>query len=96
MYLKDEKMANHKQAIKRHKQSVKRRSTNRFFMSTMRTHLKRARHALTGEDKDLANDLVKNAAAYINKVASKGIIHRNKASRLVSRMSKRFNVTFEK
>ncbi len=89
-------MANHKQAIKRHKQSLKRRSVNRFFVSTMRTHIKRARHALTGENKDAAFDLVKKASEYINVVASKGIIHRNKASRLVSRMAKRFHQTFEK
>ena len=89
-------MANHKQALKRHKQSLKRHARNRFFISTMRTHIKRARQALQGDSKETAFELVKGATAYIQKVAGKGMIHKNKAARLVSRMSSRFHKTFEK
>ncbi len=89
-------MANHKQALKRHKQSLKRNERNRFFISTMRTHIKRARAALAGDNKEHAQELVRTASAYIHKVASKGMIHKNKAARLVSRMSKRFHKAFEK
>jgi small subunit ribosomal protein S20 len=93
-YLKDLVMADHKQAAKRHKQSLKRNERNRFFISTMRSKIKQARLALDGTDKNVAIDMVNKAGSYIHKVASKGMIHKNKASRLVSRMTKHFNRVF--
>jgi small subunit ribosomal protein S20 len=91
-------MANHKQAIKRHKQSLLRRDRNKFFMSTMRTNIKRALIYFTDEKladkKEDAAKAVKTACDYIQKVSGKGMIHRNKSSRMVSRITKKFNTKF--
>ena len=89
-------MAHHRSAIKRHIQSLKRRDLNRFFMSTMRTKIKRLKVLLTEGTKEQAWEALKDTTGYIQKVASKGIIHRNKSSRLVSRLSKHFHQKFEK
>ncbi len=79
-------MANHKQAIKRHRQSLKRNARNNFFKATARTYLKRARTALEGGDKGAAAEAVRLAASYLDHVASKGIIPKERASRLKSRL----------
>lgn len=88
-------MAHHKSAIKRHIQSLKRQERNRFYISTMKTFIKRTREALTGENKEQATTILRSTTSFIQKVASKGIIHPNKASRLVSRLSGAFNKRFE-
>ncbi|MBN2724318.1 MAG: 30S ribosomal protein S20 [Deltaproteobacteria bacterium] len=88
-------MAHHRSAIKRHLQSIKRRDRNRFFVSTMRTHIKRTRDALVSDNREEASTVLRTATAFIQMVAGKGIIHRNKASRLVSRLTSQFYKKFE-
>jgi small subunit ribosomal protein S20 len=41
------------------------------------------------KDKEHLNEVFKKAVSYINKAASKGVIHKNNAARKVSRLSKR-------
>ena len=89
-------MAHHRSAIKRHIQSLKRRDRNRFFMSTMRTKIKRLRALLSEDNKEKAWEALKDTTGYIQRVASKGIIHKNKSARMVSRLSKKFHQKFEK
>lgn len=84
-------MANHKQAIKRHRQSVVRGERNRFYVSTARTYLKRARTALADGDRDGATSAVSAATAYLDHIAGKGIIHRNRAGRIKSRLTRQLN-----
>ena len=78
-------MANHKQADKRHRQSLRRKARNKYYKSTMRTYLKRARVALE-EKAPNAEEAVRKAVSMIDKVAQKGVIHRNTAARTISRL----------
>lgn len=80
-------MANHKSAIKRIRQTAKRTERNRYVRSTMRTHIKRVRTAVEAGDKDLAKAELLLAIKKIDKAASKGVIHKNQASRRVSRLT---------
>ena len=83
-------MAHHRSAEKRHRQSVARNARNRYFIATLKTFLKKARKSVEAKEEN-AQNLVRKASAFIQHVASKGIIHRNKASRLVSRLAKFYN-----
>ena len=79
-------VANHKQAEKRNRQRLKRRTRNLMHLSTMRTYMKRVRKALDGKDGEAAKTLPEAIQA-ISKAASKGVIHRNTASRYISRLT---------
>jgi len=80
-------MANHKQALKRHRQSLKRQERNNYYKATMRTLLKKARTDLADPEANAA-DSVKSAVSYLDHVAGKGVIPRERASRLKSRLEK--------
>lgn len=79
-------MANHTSAAKRARQCDKRTLRNRLIVSTLRSSLKRARTALENGDAGQASPLVKEASRLAARAASKGSLHRNKASRLQSRL----------
>jgi len=80
-------VANHKQAEKRNRQRLKRRTRNLMHLSTMRTYMKRVRKALDGKDGEVAKTSLPEAIQAISKAASKGVIHRNTASRYISRLT---------
>ncbi len=80
-------MANHKDAIKRNNQNIRRRAANRHYRSVMRNQIKRTRAAIDAGDQNTANDELKKAVSIIQRVAGKGIIHRNQAARRVSRLN---------
>ena len=80
-------MANHKSAIKRIRQNAKRNERNRYWRSTMRTYVKKVRTAIDAGDKAAAAEALTVAIKTIDKVASKGVIHPNQASRRVSRLT---------
>lgn len=80
-------MANIKSAIKRAKQNVKRRQHNASARSMYRTYVKNVLKALdTGNQEDARAAFVK-AQPIIDKAAAKGLIHKNKAARVKSRLS---------
>jgi small subunit ribosomal protein S20 len=84
-------MANHPSAAKRARQRVKRTNRNRLLLGSLRSNLKRARAALgTGVAGD-AQSVVAAAASAAARAASKGIIHRNAAARLKSRLQRALN-----
>ncbi len=83
-------MANHKQAIKRNRQNIVRADRNRYFLSTARTHIKRARLALEAGDK-AAGDAVSKATSYLDHIAGKGVIPKKRAGRLKSRLTRQLN-----
>lgn len=85
-------MRKNKSAIKRARQSEDRRLRNSHVKSTMKTQIKRVIQAMEDKDKENLNKLVESAVAYIDKAASKGVIHPNNAARKVSRLSKKVNV----
>jgi small subunit ribosomal protein S20 len=77
-------MATHKSAIKRHKQSLKRRATNRARKSELKTLIKKVR---TAQDKEPARAAYNKVVSLLDKLATKGIIHKNKASNQKSRLA---------
>lgn len=81
-------VANHKQAEKRNRQRVKRRARNLQHLSSMRTFMKRVRKMLASKEVDEAKATLPKALTAIAKAASKGVIHRNTASRYVSRLTR--------
>lgn len=78
-------MATHKQAEKRHRQSLNRKARNSYYEATLKNLLKSARAAVV-EGAGAAGDTVKKAVSWIDHVAVKGIIPKQRASRLKSRL----------
>ena len=82
-------MATHQSALKAHRQSVKNRENNRQYRSRLRNALKSVRTAIDGKDKAAAKTALKETVSLIDKMASKGVIHRNAAARYKSRLQTR-------
>lgn len=80
-------MPNTPSGKKRHRQSLVRRERNRAAKSQLRGALRKAREAVQSGKLDDAQALVRSTGRLLDKIASKGIIHVNKASRLKSRMA---------
>lgn len=86
-------MANSKSAEKRIRVSERRRQRNRPFRSSARTLVKKAELAITAGDQSAAEAAVLTATRTLDRVASKGVIHRNNAARRKSRLMKKFNAS---
>ncbi len=84
-------MANHKSAIKRAKQSELRRVRNRSRRTRMKHAIKSLEEALTSRNVEEAQSRLKAAIAVIDRTASKGVIHKNHASRRISRLTHKVN-----
>ena len=82
-------MATHASAIKAHRQSLKNREHNRQFRSRLRSALRDVRTAVAGNDLAAARASLKQTISLIDKMAAKGIIHRNAAGRYKSRLASR-------
>lgn len=82
-------MASHASALKAHRQNVKQRERNREYRSKLRTTLKALRAALDKSDVPAAKAQLNQTVSLIDKLAGKGIIHRNAAGRYKSRLSAR-------
>lgn len=79
-------MANIKSAIKRARQNVKLRQHNASARSMFRTYIKNVLKAVEAGDVEAARAAYAKAQPIIDKAASKGLIHKNKASRIKSRL----------
>ena len=80
-------MANSPQAKKRAKQGEARRRHNASFRSMVRTSMKRVDAAIEIGDHAKASEAYKAAVPIIDRMADKGIIHKNKAARHKSRLN---------
>lgn len=81
-------MANTRSAEKRNRQAQKRRARNIKIRSGLKSSVKKARETLEkGEPAEVAT-AVKAATRSLDRSASKGIIHKNAASRRISRLAK--------
>jgi small subunit ribosomal protein S20 len=78
-----------KSALKAHRQNIKRREHNRELRSKLRTGLKAIRKSLDAKDIEGAKKGLTATQSLVDKMAAKGIIHRNTASRYKSRLSAR-------
>ncbi len=81
-------MANHKSSLKRIRQTVKRNLYNRYYAKTSRTAVRRLR-AMT--DKDEAAAAFIKVSSLLDKLARKGIISKNKAANLKSKLQRHVN-----
>lgn len=82
-------MANTAQAKKRVRQAEKHRAHNAARRSLMRTEIKKALKAIESKDKGAAQQAYRDAASIIDRLAGKGILHKNTASRYKSRLNTR-------
>jgi len=80
-------LANTVQAKKRAKQAEKHRQLNASQRSMLRTYLKKVVKAIETGDKEQAENSYKAAVPVIDRMADKGIIHKNKAARHKSRLN---------
>jgi len=86
-------VANHKSAEKRNRQSKIRNARNTHIRSTMRSYVKKLRIAIADGDMETAKAVLEKAVPYIDKAASKGVIHKATASRKIGRLAKLVNTT---
>lgn len=78
-------MPQHDSAVKRVRQNEKNRQRNQGQRSKMKTLVKRA---MNTTDKEEAEEAVKEATSYLDKMASRDLIHKNYAARRKSRLAK--------
>jgi len=84
-------MANHVSAAKRARQRFGRTARNRLIQGALRSSLKRARAAISGGNTATAQEIVAAATRTAARAASKGVLHRNAAARLSSRLQRALN-----
>ena len=84
-------MATHKSAIKRIRQNEKRRLHNRQFRNRARTLVKQAREAIESGDVDAAQAATNRAIRDLDKLASRGVVHKRNAARRKSRLMAQLN-----
>lgn len=84
-------MPNIKSAIKRVKTSEKRRAQNAAQKSALRTAVKNFEVAVQNSDVTIAQEALKNATKKLDKAVTKGLIHKNAASRKKSRLTLKLN-----
>ena len=84
-------MANTKSAEKRIRQSIRKNTRNRMVKSGVKTAVKGILSAVEANDLENAKTLLKNTVPIIDKAAAKGVLHKNTASRKISRITRRIN-----
>jgi small subunit ribosomal protein S20 len=82
-------MANSPQAKKRARQNERRADVNKARRSRIRTYLRKVEEAIASGDQSAAADALKSAQPELMRGVTKGIVHKNTASRKMSRLSKR-------
>jgi len=80
-------MANIQSARKRARQSQKRRTHNMSLRTEVRTAIKSVTKAVAAGDKAAAADVLRRSHGVIDRVAAKGVLHRNAANRYKSRLA---------
>ncbi len=80
-------MANTAQARKRARQAEKARQHNGSLRSMVRTYIKKVVAAIASGDAEAAKTAYASAVPVIDRIADKGIIHKNKAARHKSRLN---------
>jgi small subunit ribosomal protein S20 len=86
-------MANSPQARRRARQAEDHRKRNMAKRSAMRTHIKKVIKALDSGDRPAAETAYQTAVPVIDRMASQGLIHKNKAARHKRRLNARLRTT---
>ncbi len=85
-------MANrHQSAIKAARQTLKRQERNRSILHRVKTFMKKVEGALQEKNIDTAKSSLREATSELHKAVTKGTLHRNTASRWISRLTMRVN-----
>ena len=84
-------MANIKSAKKRILVNRTKADRNKAIKSAVKTAIKKVRVAIEAKDQEAAKAALLNATAVIDKAATKGVYHKNNASRKVARLAKAVN-----
>ncbi|MEO1537403.1 MAG: 30S ribosomal protein S20 [Pseudomonadota bacterium] len=82
-------MANSPQSKKRARQNQRRLDVNKARRSRIRTFLRRVEEAIASGDKDAASAALKQAQPELMRGVTKGVYHKNTASRKMSRLAAR-------
>lgn len=82
-------MATHKSAEKRNRRAKRRTEINGARTSRIRTYVKKVETAIAGGDKSAATAALKVAEPELMRGVNKGVVHKNTASRKVSRLAHR-------
>ena len=81
-------MANHKATKKDVRQSTKRREKNRYYGKTTRNAIRDLKDL---NDKATVTEKLPEVISMVDKLAKRGIIHKNKAANIKSKLAKRLN-----
>ncbi|MGH2757684.1 MAG: 30S ribosomal protein S20 [Actinomycetota bacterium] len=84
-------MANIKSQIKRNRQNELRRQRNKSERSELKTKVKKFLASVEGGDAAAAQESYRDTAQAYDKAASKGIVHKNKAANIKSRLAKKLS-----
>jgi small subunit ribosomal protein S20 len=82
-------MANHKATKKDVRQATKRRERNKYYGKTTRNAIRDLKALKTGKE---AGEQLPEVASMIDKLAKRGIIHKNKAANLKRKLAKKVNI----
>lgn len=88
-------MANTPQSKKRARQNAKRYAVNKMRRSRIRSYLRKVEEAIASGDQDAAKTALKDAQPELMRGVTKGIFHKNTASRKMSRLSARVKALSE-
>lgn len=84
-------MANTPQAEKRIRRNERRAAVNKARLSRIRTHVKKVESAIASGDKGAAQAALQAAQPELDRGVARGVMHRNTASRKLSRLTKRIS-----
>ena len=84
-------MANHKSALKRARQSEIKRVRNSGYKSNAKKAVKALRVAVTNKSAEEVKEGLTRTTSLMQKSVSKGVIHKNTASRKISRLARQVN-----
>jgi small subunit ribosomal protein S20 len=82
-------MANTSSAKKNVRKMARKTAVNKARRSSVRTFLRRVEEAITAGDKTAATAALKQAEPALMRAVTKGVFHKNTASRKISRLNKR-------
>jgi small subunit ribosomal protein S20 len=84
-------VASHDSALKAHRQNIERRERNRQMRTRLRRALRDIRSAIDTGDAASVKDALRTTISLVDKMAGKGLIHRNTAGRYKSRLATRIS-----
>ena len=82
-------MANTSSAKKNVRKMARKTAVNKARRSAVRTNIRRVEDAITAGDKAAATEALKAAEPAMMRAVSRGVFHKNTASRKISRLNKR-------